>query len=62
MERITVVIEGATAPVSLGMELAGGRVVAASEEDQSVTMDQIHRLADFNDRLIRIVRKVLMAN
>lgn len=33
MERITVVIEGATEPVHLDMALAGGRVVSASLGD-----------------------------
>lgn len=31
MAKITVVIDGATEPVSLGMTLAGGRVCAAME-------------------------------
>ncbi|MBX8528529.1 hypothetical protein K5D32_02580 [Pseudomonas cichorii] len=35
MSRITVVIEGATAPIRLGMPLAGGRITSAHMGDCS---------------------------
>ncbi|SEE39592.1 hypothetical protein [Pseudomonas coleopterorum] len=35
MSRVTVVIEGATAPIRLGMLLAGGRITSAHMGDYS---------------------------
>lgn len=41
MNRITVVIEGATQDVRLGLGLAGGRVTSASEGDK---LDELERM------------------
>lgn len=46
MSRITVVIEGATDPISLGMPLAGGRVTSGSLGDHSELLEtakSLHR-------------------
>lgn len=39
MSRLTVVIEGATVPIQLGMALAGGRLTSASLGDHSEMLE-----------------------
>jgi hypothetical protein len=39
MSRITIVLEGATQPIHLGMSLAGGRLTSASLGDHSEMLD-----------------------
>ena len=44
MNRITIVIEGATTPIQLGMTLAGGRLTSACLGDQSELLDTAKKL------------------
>lgn len=62
MSRITVVIEGSTDAIHLGMTLAGGRVTSASLGDQSDLLDmtkELHRALFFYNQMPEAERLVI---